>query len=199
MITGRSLPISLWSSLLDRRPLASHECRKFYLLTKLSDNLDISARAWVDLLAGREQRLDGGRVMHAGVRPITAGLALKGPGCPNRHSYGRATPACQDRQPSGASDRRVRLHRQYSCEPAIEVIGCEGRNLGKWRRENRFQAYEGVSVAFRSTSMRKASKEQDRFPLNAYAITRRLCLGSLASLEPAAGSHFVNPKVYEAK
>ncbi len=30
--------------------------------------------------------------------------------------------------------------------PAIEAIGREGRNLGKWWRENRFQAYEGVSV-----------------------------------------------------
>jgi cation diffusion facilitator CzcD-associated flavoprotein CzcO len=30
--------------------------------------------------------------------------------------------------------------------PAIEVIGRDGRNLGKWWRENRFQAYEGVSV-----------------------------------------------------
>jgi cation diffusion facilitator CzcD-associated flavoprotein CzcO len=30
--------------------------------------------------------------------------------------------------------------------PAIEVIGREGRNLGKWWRENRFQAYEGLSV-----------------------------------------------------
>jgi hypothetical protein len=37
----------------------------------------------------------------------------------------------------------------------MEVIGREGRNLGKWRRENRFHAYEGVSVAFRSTSLRK--------------------------------------------
>ncbi|HWS94636.1 MAG TPA: NAD(P)/FAD-dependent oxidoreductase, partial [Mycobacterium sp.] len=30
--------------------------------------------------------------------------------------------------------------------PAIEVIGRRGRNLGKWWRENRFQAYQGVSV-----------------------------------------------------
>lgn len=30
--------------------------------------------------------------------------------------------------------------------PAIEVIGRDGRNLGKWWRENRFQAYEGISV-----------------------------------------------------
>ncbi|MBV9487566.1 MAG: NAD(P)/FAD-dependent oxidoreductase [Frankiaceae bacterium] len=30
--------------------------------------------------------------------------------------------------------------------PAIELIGRDGRNLGKWWRENRFQAYEGVSV-----------------------------------------------------
>lgn len=30
--------------------------------------------------------------------------------------------------------------------PAVEVIGREGRNLGKWWRENRFQAYEGVAV-----------------------------------------------------
>lgn len=30
--------------------------------------------------------------------------------------------------------------------PAIEVIGRDGRNLGKWWRENRFQAYEGVTV-----------------------------------------------------
>ncbi|MDQ2636183.1 MAG: NAD(P)/FAD-dependent oxidoreductase, partial [Actinomycetota bacterium] len=30
--------------------------------------------------------------------------------------------------------------------PAIEVIGRDGRNLGKWWRENRFQAYQGVSV-----------------------------------------------------
>ncbi len=30
--------------------------------------------------------------------------------------------------------------------PAIEIIGREGRNLGKWWRDNRFCAYEGVSV-----------------------------------------------------
>jgi cation diffusion facilitator CzcD-associated flavoprotein CzcO len=30
--------------------------------------------------------------------------------------------------------------------PAIEIIGREGRNLGKWWRETRFQAYEGVAV-----------------------------------------------------
>ncbi|MFD4295275.1 flavin-containing monooxygenase [Rhodococcus sp. NPDC058505] len=30
--------------------------------------------------------------------------------------------------------------------PAIEVIGRGERNLGKWWRDNRFQAYEGVSV-----------------------------------------------------
>ena len=30
--------------------------------------------------------------------------------------------------------------------PAIEVIGREGRNLGKWWRDTRFQAYEGVTV-----------------------------------------------------
>jgi cation diffusion facilitator CzcD-associated flavoprotein CzcO len=32
--------------------------------------------------------------------------------------------------------------------PAIEVIGREGRNLGKWWRDNRFQAYEGVSIPY---------------------------------------------------
>lgn len=30
--------------------------------------------------------------------------------------------------------------------PAVEIIGRGGRNLGKWWRENRFQAYQGVSV-----------------------------------------------------
>jgi cation diffusion facilitator CzcD-associated flavoprotein CzcO len=30
--------------------------------------------------------------------------------------------------------------------PAIEIIGREGRNLGKWWRDNRFCAYEGVSI-----------------------------------------------------
>ncbi|WP_343710177.1 NAD(P)/FAD-dependent oxidoreductase [Mycobacterium sp.] len=30
--------------------------------------------------------------------------------------------------------------------PAIEVIGRAGRNLGKWWRENRFQAHQGVSI-----------------------------------------------------
>ena len=30
--------------------------------------------------------------------------------------------------------------------PAIEIIGRDGRNLGKWWRENRFQAYQGVSM-----------------------------------------------------
>ncbi|NMO01934.1 NAD(P)/FAD-dependent oxidoreductase [Gordonia sp. TBRC 11910] len=30
--------------------------------------------------------------------------------------------------------------------PAIEVIGREGLNLGKWWREKRFQAYEGITV-----------------------------------------------------
>jgi cation diffusion facilitator CzcD-associated flavoprotein CzcO len=32
--------------------------------------------------------------------------------------------------------------------PAIEIIGREGRNLGKWWRDNRFQAYEGVSIPY---------------------------------------------------
>jgi cation diffusion facilitator CzcD-associated flavoprotein CzcO len=32
--------------------------------------------------------------------------------------------------------------------PAIEVVGRQGRNLGKWWRENRFQAYQGVSVPY---------------------------------------------------
>ncbi|MER7861511.1 NAD(P)/FAD-dependent oxidoreductase [Amycolatopsis japonica] len=30
--------------------------------------------------------------------------------------------------------------------PAIEIIGRDGRDLGKWWRENRFQAYEGVAI-----------------------------------------------------
>jgi len=30
--------------------------------------------------------------------------------------------------------------------PAIEIIGRDGRNLGAWWRENRFQAYQGVAV-----------------------------------------------------
>lgn len=30
--------------------------------------------------------------------------------------------------------------------PAIEVIGRDGRNLGKWWRETKFQAYQGVSM-----------------------------------------------------
>jgi cation diffusion facilitator CzcD-associated flavoprotein CzcO len=30
--------------------------------------------------------------------------------------------------------------------PAIEMIGREGRNLGKWWRANRFQAYQGISI-----------------------------------------------------
>jgi cation diffusion facilitator CzcD-associated flavoprotein CzcO len=32
--------------------------------------------------------------------------------------------------------------------PAIEVIGREGRNLGKWWRDTRFQAYQGVSMPY---------------------------------------------------
>ena len=32
--------------------------------------------------------------------------------------------------------------------PAIEIIGRAGRNLGKWWRDNRFQAYEGVSTPY---------------------------------------------------
>jgi cation diffusion facilitator CzcD-associated flavoprotein CzcO len=32
--------------------------------------------------------------------------------------------------------------------PAIEVLGRDGRDLGKWWRENRFQAYEGLSVPY---------------------------------------------------
>ena len=30
--------------------------------------------------------------------------------------------------------------------PALEVVGREGRDLGKWWRETRFQAYEGITV-----------------------------------------------------
>jgi cation diffusion facilitator CzcD-associated flavoprotein CzcO len=32
--------------------------------------------------------------------------------------------------------------------PAIEVVGREGRNLGKWWRDSRFQAYQGVSMPY---------------------------------------------------
>ncbi len=32
--------------------------------------------------------------------------------------------------------------------PAIEVIGREGRNLGKWWRDTRFQAYQGVTMPY---------------------------------------------------
>lgn len=32
--------------------------------------------------------------------------------------------------------------------PAIEVIGRDGRNLGKWWRETRFQAYQGISMPY---------------------------------------------------
>lgn len=32
--------------------------------------------------------------------------------------------------------------------PAIEIIGREGRNLGKWWRDTRFQAYQGLSVPY---------------------------------------------------
>ncbi len=32
--------------------------------------------------------------------------------------------------------------------PAIEIIGRDGRNLGKWWRETRFQAYQGVSMPY---------------------------------------------------
>jgi cation diffusion facilitator CzcD-associated flavoprotein CzcO len=30
--------------------------------------------------------------------------------------------------------------------PAVEILGRGGRSLGKWWRENRFQAYEGVAI-----------------------------------------------------
>jgi cation diffusion facilitator CzcD-associated flavoprotein CzcO len=32
--------------------------------------------------------------------------------------------------------------------PAIEIIGREGRNLGKWWRDTRFQAYQGITVPY---------------------------------------------------
>jgi cation diffusion facilitator CzcD-associated flavoprotein CzcO len=32
--------------------------------------------------------------------------------------------------------------------PAIEVVGRDGRNLGKWWRENKWQTYEGVAVPY---------------------------------------------------
>lgn len=32
--------------------------------------------------------------------------------------------------------------------PSIEIVGREGRNLGKWWRETRFQAYQGVSIPY---------------------------------------------------
>lgn len=32
--------------------------------------------------------------------------------------------------------------------PAIEIIGRDGRNLGKWWRDTRFQAFQGVSVPY---------------------------------------------------
>ncbi|MDZ4270321.1 MAG: NAD(P)/FAD-dependent oxidoreductase, partial [Mycobacterium sp.] len=41
--------------------------------------------------------------------------------------------------------------------PAIPVIGREGRDLGKWWRENRFQAYEGMTVPMFPNMVTQAS------------------------------------------
>lgn len=41
--------------------------------------------------------------------------------------------------------------------PAIEVIGREGRNLGKWWRDTRFQAYQGVSMPYFANYLSLAS------------------------------------------
>ncbi|WP_099023334.1 flavin-containing monooxygenase [Mycolicibacterium palauense] len=41
--------------------------------------------------------------------------------------------------------------------PAIEVIGRGGRNLGKWWRENKFQAYQGLTVPAFPNFMTQAS------------------------------------------
>lgn len=41
--------------------------------------------------------------------------------------------------------------------PAVEVIGREGRNLGKWWRENKFQAYEGMTVPMFPNMLTQAS------------------------------------------
>lgn len=41
--------------------------------------------------------------------------------------------------------------------PAIEVIGREGRDLGKWWRENKFQAYEGMTVPMFPNMVTQAS------------------------------------------
>ena len=32
--------------------------------------------------------------------------------------------------------------------PAIEIVGREGRDLGKWWRDNGFQAYQGVTMPY---------------------------------------------------
>ncbi|MGH3563348.1 MAG: flavin-containing monooxygenase, partial [Mycobacterium sp.] len=41
--------------------------------------------------------------------------------------------------------------------PAIEVIGRDGRNLGKWWRETRFQAYQGISMPYFPNFLNMAS------------------------------------------
>lgn len=41
--------------------------------------------------------------------------------------------------------------------PAVPVIGREGRDLGKWWRENKFQAYEGLSVPLFPNLLTQAS------------------------------------------
>jgi hypothetical protein len=107
--------------------------------------------------------------MLAGVRPITAGSALIGRGFLTVTSTAEPPPRVKIANPA-ASDRRVRLHRQYSCEPAIEVIGRECRKLGKWRRENRFQAYEGRLGGFPAHLGGSPVKEKDRIPLKDCAI-----------------------------
>jgi cation diffusion facilitator CzcD-associated flavoprotein CzcO len=41
--------------------------------------------------------------------------------------------------------------------PAIEVVGRDGRNLGKWWRETRFQAYQGISMPYFPNFLNMAS------------------------------------------
>ena len=116
--------------------------RKLYIPPEMSDNSDILARSWVDCCQFVTNDVEGAR--HACRCTSDHGwLCIHRAGCHNRHSHRTVIAACEYHQPGGASDRRVRLRRQYSCEPAIEVIGRESRNLEHVAGEQ-VQAYEGV-------------------------------------------------------
>ncbi len=95
----------------------------------------------VHLETGSIERVEPGGIVCAGPNVAGAGSATSGP-----NVAGTGSAASGGKTEIDTLVLATGFNLWDTNFPAFQIVGREGRDLGKWWREGRFQAYEGISV-----------------------------------------------------